>query len=96
MEILNIRINEGINRYSNMNSGENSEFMKNLKLQKEKLYSEFQMWLDNLKISMHHCKYRQVIAEIESKKINFMLCSELHWKYHYIEIDAILKLLNMI
>ena len=94
MEILNIRINEGINRYSNMNSGENSEFMKNLKLQKEKLYSEFQMWLDNLKISMHHCKYRQVIAEIESKKINFVLCSELHWKYHYIEIDAILKLLK--
>ena len=69
MESLNIRIKEGINRYSNMNSGENSEFMKNLKIQKENLYTEFKIWLDNLKISMHHCKYRQVIAEIESKKI---------------------------
>ena len=94
MEILNTRIKEGINRYSNMNSGENSEFMKNLKIQKENLNGEFQIWLDNLKISMHHCKYRQVIAEIESKKNNFVLCSELHWKYQYIEIDAILKLLR--
>ena len=94
MESLNIRIKEGINRYSNMNSGENSEFMKNLKIQKENLYTEFKIWLDNLKISMHHCKYRQVIAEIESKKNNFVLCSEYHWKYQYIEIDAILKLLR--
>ena len=94
MEILNTRIKEGINRYSNMNSGENSEFMKNLKIQKENLYTEFKIWLDNLKISMHHCKYRQVIAEIESKKNNFVLCSEYHWKYQYIEIDAILKLLR--
>ena len=94
MESLNIRIKEGINRYANMNSGENSEFMKNLKIQKENLNAEFQIWIDNLKVSMHHCKYRQVIAEIESKKNNFALCSELHWKYQYIEIDAILKILR--
>ena len=69
MEILNIRIKEGINRFSDLNSGENSEFNKNLKHQKEKLSVEFHIWLDNLKVSMHHCNYRQVIAEIESKKI---------------------------
>ena len=94
MEILNIRIKEGINRFSDLNSGENSEFNKNLKHQKEKLSAEFHIWLDNLKVSMHHCNYRQVIAEIESKKNNFTICTDLHWKYQYIEIDAILKLLK--
>ena len=52
-----------------MNSGEKSEFMKNLKIQKENLYTEFQIWLDNLKASMHHYKYRQVIQKLNQKNI---------------------------
>ena len=43
---------------------------------------------------MHLCKYRQVIGEIESKKKNFKTIPEYHWKFQYIEIDAIFKILK--
>ena len=63
----------------------------NEKIQKKK---DFEMWLKNIRISMHMCKYRQVINEIESKKDNFRLIPEEHWRYYVIEMDAIFKILK--
>ena len=54
----------------------------------------FNSWLKNIRISMHLCKYRQVINEIESKKYTFKSIPQEHWKYQCIEIDAIFKLLR--
>ena len=54
----------------------------------------FKQWLKNIRISMHLCKYRQVINEIESKKNLFKCIPDEHWKYQCIEIDAIFKILK--
>ena len=93
MKNLNRRITKEMNRYSNKEQKSN-EFLKKLNIQKMQLYSDFAIWIENLKNSMHLCKYRQVIGEIEARKNNFRTIEELHWKYQYIEIDAIFKILK--
>ena len=65
--------------------------INNEKIQKKK---DFEMWLKNIRISMHMCKYRQVVNEIESRKDNFRLIPEEHWRYYVIEMDAIFKILK--
>ena len=93
MKNLNRRITKEMNRHSNKDQKSN-EILKNLNIQKMQLYSDYAIWIENLKNSMHLCKYRQVIGEIESRKNNFRTIEELHWKYQYIEIDAIFKILK--
>ena len=68
--------------------------IKTRNIQKQKLYSDFEIWILNLKNSMHLCKYRKVIGEIESRQYEFKTLGELHWKYQYIELDAIFKILK--
>ena len=46
----------------------NTKLLEKLSMEKKKLYEDYNNWIDNLKISMHLCKYRQVIGEIEAKK----------------------------
>ena len=67
---------------------------KKLQIEKKKLHSDFDAWIINLKISMHLCKYRQVIGEIEARKIKFKKIPEVHWKYQCLEVEAIFKLLK--
>ena len=90
MENLNRRIKLEMSNYSK----KKNEDKKHLNVQKMQLYTDFQIWLDNLKNSMRLCKYRQVIGEIEARKNNFKSLEELHWKYQYIEIDAIFKIIK--
>ena len=93
MENLNRRIKNEIDHYSAkaLLSGSISQ---SLNIQKAHLYSNFQKWIINLNKTMHHRKYRAVIGEIEARKHIYKLLEELHWKYHYIEIDAIFKILK--
>ena len=93
MENLNRRLNNEMRRQST-NKSQTDIFNKKLNLQKMQLIADFNLWLDNLKNSMHLCKYRQVIGEIEGRKKNFIAIKELHWKFQYIEIDAIFKILK--
>ena len=65
--------------------------IKDLKAEKKE---SFNLWIKNILISMHLCKYRQVIGEIETRKHDFDSIPEEHWKYQHIEIDAIFKLLK--
>ena len=93
MENLHRRINKEMRRTSTSHS-KGSALNKQQQLQKEQLISDLNLWIGNLKNSMHLCKYRQVIGEIESKKKNFKTIPEYHWKFQYIEIDAIFKFFN--
>jgi len=93
MQNLNRRITKEMNRHSTKEQISN-EVLKKLNIQKMQLYSDYAIWLENLQNSMHLCKYRQVIGEIEARKNNFKSIEELHWKYQYIEIDAIFKILK--
>ena len=93
MENLHRRINKEMRRTSTSHS-KGSALNKQQQLQKEQLISDLNLWIGNLKNSMHLCKYRQVIGEIESKKKNFKTIPEYHWKFQYIEIDAIFKILK--
>ena len=93
MKNLNSRISQQMARYTKRSSI-SVEALRRLNIQKMQLYSDFQIWLENLKNSMRICKYRQVIGEIEAKKTNFKSLEELHWKYQYIEIDAIFKIVK--
>ena len=64
------------------------------KKEKAKQLEYFNYWIKNIRMSMHCCKYRQVINEIELRKHNFEAIPEVHWKYQTIEIDAIFKILR--
>ena len=94
MENLTRRITKELQRHSSKNGNLRPDVLKKLNLQKMQLYSDYEIWIENLKTSMHLCKYRKVITEIEARKHYFDLIEELHWKYQYIEIDAIFKLLK--
>jgi len=89
MEYINFHIKKEIKEHSSSKSLINKE--EDEKKQKKE---DFKIWLENIRISMHLCKYRQVINEIESKKYNFVSIPEEHWKYQSIEIDAIFKILK--
>ena len=65
-----------------------------IKEKNDEVKEAFNSWLKNIRISMHLCKYRQVINEIESNKYSFKSIPEEHLKYQVIEIDAIFKLLR--
>ena len=92
MENLNRRIKSEMTLYSAKALFSNA-ILKALNIQKKQLSSDFGIWIENLKNSMRLRKYRKVIGEIEEKKKNFKSLEELHWKYQYIEIDAIFKIL---
>jgi hypothetical protein len=72
----------------------NTKLLEKLRMEKKKLYEDYNNWIDNLKISMHLCKYRQVIGEIEAKKNKFREIKDISWKYQYIEMDAIFKIVK--
>ena len=93
MENLNRRIKREMNRYSAKILFPNN-FTEKFIINKAQLYSNFENWIKNLKSSMHLRKYRTVIGEIESRKNSFKAIEELHWKYQFIEIDAIFKILK--
>ena len=93
MENLNRRIKREMNRYSAKILFPN-KFTEKFIINKAQLYSNFDNWIKNLKSSMHLRKYRTVIGEIESRKNSFKAIEELHWKYQFIEIDAIFKILK--
>ena len=93
MQNLNRQISREMELLSS-NQNISSAVAKKLHLQKMQLYSDFDVWLGNLKNYMNLCKYRQAIGEIEARKNNFRAIQELHWKYQYIEIDAIFKILK--
>lgn len=94
MENINRRITKELQYYSSKNGNLRPDVLKKINLQKMQLYTDYEIWIGNLKTSMHLCKYRKVIAEIEARKHNFKIIEELHWKYQYIEIDAIFKILK--
>ena len=94
MENINKRITKELQHYHSKNENLRPDILQKKNLQKMQLYSDYEIWIGNLKISMHMCKYRKVIAEIEAIKHNFKILEELHWKYQYIEIDAIFKILK--
>jgi hypothetical protein len=60
----------------------------------EKLKEDFNIWLENLSRSMHLCKYRQVLSEIESGKNNFELIPTEHWRYKRLQLKAIFKIIK--
>ena len=93
MENLNRRIKREMALYSSKSQLSN-ELLQKINSEKKQLYSDYEIWIDNLKNYMRVRKYRTVIGEIESKKHNFKRIQELHWKYQYLEIDAIFKLLK--
>ena len=93
MENLNRRIKSEMNRFS-AKSLLSDGIMKKLNMPNRQIYLDYDNWISNLKNSMRLCKYRTVIAEIELKKHNFKKLIELHWKYQYIEIDAIFKIVK--
>ena len=93
MENLNRRIKSEMNRFS-AKSLLSDGIMKKLNMPNRQIYLDYDNWISNLKNSMRLCKYRTVIAEIELKKNNFKKLIELHWKYQYIEIDAIFKIVK--
>ena len=93
MENLNRRIKSEMDRYS-AKSLFSGSFLKSLNIQKNQLNANFEQWIINLNKTMYHRKYRAVVGEIENRKQNFKLLEELHWKYQYIEIDAIFKILK--
>ena len=96
MESLKIHIKKNI--IKKITSNESLNINKKIQSNKKELNTEinesFNEWLKNIRISMHRCKYRQVINEIESKKQYYKCLSEEHWKYQCIEIDAIFKILR--
>ena len=93
MQNLNRRIKTEINKhYSQVLLPK--DVLKKIDLEKKRLLADFDIWIINLKISMHLCKYRQVIGEIEGRKKNFKNIPEVHWKYQSLEIEAIFKLLK--
>ena len=93
MENLHRRINKEMQSQSTTEIN-NDILNKKQKKEKAQIISDFNIWLDNIKNSMHLCKYRQVIGEIEHRKNNFKSIKEYHWKYQYIEIDAIFKIIK--
>jgi len=92
MEYLKIHIVKEIRRQESIKPNKSQK----IKINDEKILKKesFKQWLKNIRISMHLCKYRQVINEIESKKNNFKCIPEEHWRYQCIEIDAIFKILK--
>ena len=93
MEYIKSHINNEMNKQKSifLNTNISKEAINS---EKKQIKEDFKIWLENIRISMHLCKYRQVINEIESKKHNFDSIPEEHWKYKSIEIDAIFKLLK--
>ena len=93
MEYIKSHINNEMNKQKSifLNTNISKEAINS---EKKQIKEDFKIWLENIRISMHLCKYRQVINEIESKKHNFDGIPEEHWKYKSIEIDAIFKLLK--
>ena len=92
MEYINRHIVKEIKKQSSLQGLKKSlVIIKDLKAEKKEA---FKLWIKNIRISMHLCKYRQVINEIETKKHNFDSLPEEHWKYQCLEIDAIFKLLK--
>lgn len=89
MEYINFHIKKEINKHSS-----SKLLLSKEEEEKKQKKEDFNIWLENIRISMHLCKYRQVINEIESKKYNFHSIPEEHWKYQSIEIDAIFKILK--
>lgn len=92
MEQINRHIKEEIIRVESIKN--KIELKKRVKREKIKQLEYFNNWLINIRISMHLCKYRQVINEIELRKRDFDAIPELHWKFQTIEIDAIFKILK--
>ena len=92
MEYLNRHIIKEIRRQESIKPNK-KQIIKIIDEKSQKKES-FKQWLKNIRISMHLCKYRQVINEIESKKYNFKCIPDEHWKYQCIEIDAIFKILK--
>ena len=92
MEIINSHIKKEIIKQASIKSFKNPKIL--VKDKTAEVKEAFNSWLKNIRISMHLCKYRQVINEIESKKYSFISIPEEHWKYQCIEIDAIFKILR--
>ena len=60
----------------------------------EKLKEDYNIWLENLNLSMNLRKYRQVLGEIEYGKKNFESIPTEHWKYKIIQLRAIFYIIK--
>ena len=60
----------------------------------EKLKEDYNIWLENLNLSMNLGKYRQVLGEIEYGKKNFESIPTEHWKYKIIQLRAIFYIIK--
>ena len=89
MEKIKEYIKREMENYSlQKHPSDNSKFNK-YNEKNEKLKEDFEIWLENLNLSMNLGKFRQVLGEIEYGKKNFESIPTEHWKYKIIQLRAI-------